>query len=126
EFLQDMDDSKVSTQLAHLNIAPNSWFWENLMQSTIKSVKTMSEEDYFKMIPRFLLLLEKNKLYTTDILTALLERYAVTSKRPIVHEDLKRVSLSQWNSPQFESSAGWRNVNADTKKMVIQWFVRAD
>ncbi len=126
EFLQDMDDSKVSTQLAHLNIAPNSWFWENLMQSTIKSVKTMSEDDYFKMIPRFLLLLEKNQLYTTDILIALLERYAVTSKRPIVHEDLKRVSLSQWNSPQFESSAGWRNVNADTKKMVIQWFVRAD
>ena len=126
DFLQDMDDSKISTQLVHLNIAPNSWFWDNLMQSAITSIKTMSEDDYFKMIPRFLWLLEKNQLYTTAILAALLERYAVTSKRPIVHEDLKRSSLSQWNSPQFESSAGWRNVNADTKKMVIQWFVRAD
>lgn len=126
EFLQDMDDSKVSTQLAHLNIAPNSWFWDNLIQSAIKSVKTVNEDDYFKMIPRFLLLLEKNQLYTTTILAALLERYAATSKRPIVHEALKSVCLTQWGSPQFESSAGWRNVSVDTKKMVIQWFVRAD
>ena len=126
DFLQDMDDSRVSSQLESLNIAPNSWFWDNLIQSAIKSVKTMPEDDYFTMIPRFLLLLEKNQLYTTAILAALLERYAATSKRSIVHEDLKRVGLAQWNSPQFESSAGWRNVNADTKKMVIQWFVRAD
>lgn len=126
DFLQDMDDSNISTQLAHLNIAPNSWFWDNLIQSAITSIKTMSEDDYFKMIPRFLLLLEQNQLYTTAILAALLERYAVTPKRAIVHEALKRISLSQWNSPQFESSAGWRNVNADTKKMVVQWFVRAD
>lgn len=126
DFLQDMDDSRVSSQLESLNIAPNSWFWDNLIQSAIKSVKTMPEDDYFKMIPRFLLLLEKNQLYTTAILAALLERYAATSKRPIVHEDLKRVGLAQWGSPQFESSAGWRNVSIDTKKMVIQWFVRAD
>ena len=126
DFLQNSDNSGVSNQLESLSIAPNSWFWHSLINASIKSVKSMTEEDYFKVIPRFLLLLERNSIYATAILTALLERYAVTSKRPIVHEDLKRISLSQWNSPQFESSAGWRNVNADTKKMVIQWFVRAD
>lgn len=126
DFLQNSDDSRVSKQLESLSIAPNSWFWDSLVNSSIKSVKTMKEEDYFKVIPRFLLLLERNPIYTTAILTALLERYASTSKRAVVHEALKHVCLTQWDNPQYDSSAGWRNVSSDTKKMVIQWFVRAD
>ncbi|MEN8626074.1 EH signature domain-containing protein [Psychrobacter proteolyticus] len=126
DFLQNSDDSRVSKQLESLSIAPNSWFWDSLVNSSIKSVKTMKEEDYFKVIPRFLLLLERNPIYTTAILTALLERYASTSKRAVVHEALKHTCLTQWDNPQYDSSAGWRNVSLDTKKMVIQWFVRAD
>ncbi|MFT0771434.1 EH signature domain-containing protein [Psychrobacter aquimaris] len=126
DFLQNSDDSRVSNQLESLSIAPNSWFWDSLVNSSIKSVKTMKEEDYFKVIPRFLLLLERNPIYTTAILTALLERYASTSKRAVVHEALKHTCLTQWDNPQYDSSAGWRNVSLDTKKMVIQWFVRAD
>ena len=86
----------------------------------------MKEDEYFKIIPRFLELIEKNKIYTTDILVALLERYANSSDRAKVHEELKNIALDQWGNPQYESSAGWNNVNTDTKKMVIQWFVRAD
>jgi hypothetical protein len=56
----------------------------------------------------------------------LLQRYAVSSKRTIVQDELKQLALKQWGNPQYESSAGWHNVNADTKKMVIQWFVRVD
>lgn len=126
DFLQNIDDSRVSNQLESLSIVPNSWFWDSLINTSIKSVKTMKEEDYFKVIPRFLLLLERNPIYTTAILTALLERYAATSKRAVVHEALKHVCLTQWDNPQYDSSAGWRNVSSDTKKMVIQWFVRAD
>ncbi|WP_413520376.1 EH signature domain-containing protein [Psychrobacter glacincola] len=126
DFLYNSDDSRVSSQLESLSIAPNSWFWDSLINTSIKSVKTMKEEDYFKVIPRFLLLLEKNPIYTTAILTALLERYAATSKRAVVHESLKHVCLTQWDNPQYDSSAGWRNVSSDTRKMVIQWFVRAD
>ena len=70
--------------------------------------------------------MEKNKIYTTTILAALLERYASTSQREKAHEVLKHLALDQWGNPQYESLAGWNNVNADTKKMVIQWFVRAD
>ena len=126
DFLHNSDDSRVSNQLENLSIAPNSWFWDSLVNSSIKSVKTMKEDDYFKVIPRFLLLLEKNPIYTTAILTALLERYASTSKRTVVHEALKNVCLTQWGNPQYDSSAGWRNVGSDTRKMVVQWFVRAD
>lgn len=126
DFLYNSDDSRVSSQLESLSIAPNSWFWDSLVSSSIKSVKAMKEDDYFKVIPRFILLLEKNPIYTTAILTALLERYASTSKRTLVHEALKNVCLTQWGNPQYDSAAGWRNVSPDTRKMVVQWFVRAD
>ena len=126
DFLHNSDDSRVSSQLESLSIAPNSWFWDSLVSSSIKSVKAMKEDDYFKVIPRFLLLLEKKPIYTTAILTALLERYASTSKRTLVHEALKSICLTQWGNPQYDSAAGWRNVNPDTRKMVVQWFVRAD
>ena len=126
EFLQDNDENRVANQLESLRIASVSWFWDDLIRSAIKSIKTMKEDEYFQIIPRFLVLLEKNKIYATDILAALLERYASTSQREKVHEVLKHLALDQWGNPQYESSAGWNNVNADTKKMVIQWFVRAD
>ncbi|WP_168418091.1 EH signature domain-containing protein [Acinetobacter towneri] len=126
DFLQDNDQNKISVELESLRISASSWFWDDLIRSAIKSIKTMNEDEYLQNIPRFLVLLEKNKIYTTTILAALLERYASTSQREKVHEVLKHLALDQWGNPQYESLAGWNNVNADTKKMVIQWFVRAD
>ena len=126
EFLQDSNDNTVAYELESLRISANSWFWDDLIRSAIKSIKTMNEDEYLQNIPRFLVLLEKNKIYTTTILAALLERYASTSQREKAHEVLKHLALDQWGNPQYESLAGWNNVNADTKKMVIQWFVRAD
>ena len=126
EFLQDSNDNTVAYELESLRISANSWFWDDLIHSSIKSIKTMKEDEYFQIIPRFLVLVEKNKIYTTTILAALLERYASTSQREKAHEVLKHLALDQWGNPQYESLAGWNNVNADTKKMVIQWFVRAD
>lgn len=126
EFLQDSNDNTVAYELESLRISANSWFWDDLIRSAIKSIKTMNEDEYLQNIPRFLVLLEKNKIYTTTILAALLERYASISQREKAHEVLKHLALDQWGNPQYESLAGWNNVNADTKKMVIQWFVRAD
>ena len=126
DFLQDNDQNRISAELESLRISASSWFWDDLIRSSIKSIKNMKEDEYFKIIPRFLLLLEKNKLYTNDILVALLERYARTSQREKVHEVLKHLALDQWGNPQYEASSGWVNVNVDTKKMVIQWFVKAD
>lgn len=125
-FLEDKDASSIANELESLKMAPNSWFWDNLIISSIQSVKDMNEQEYLKIIPRFTDLAEQNVLYTTDILTALLERYAKTSERAKVHEVLKHLALDQWGNPQYDSSAGWNNVNADTKRMVIQWFVKAD
>ncbi len=126
KFLQEQDTSSLSSELESLKMAPNSWFWDDLIKSSVQSISGMNEQDYLRIIPRFLYLAEQNVLYTTDILIALLERYARTSERAKVHEVLKHLALDQWGNPQYDSSAGWNNVNADTKRMVIQWFVRAD
>ena len=126
KFLQEQDTSSLSSELESLKMAPNSWFWDDLIKSSVQSISGMNEQDYLKIIPRFLHLAEQNLLYTADILVALLERYARTSERQKVNEALKHLALNQWGNPQYESSAGWSNVNANTKQMVIQWFVRAD
>lgn len=125
-FLEDKDASSVANELESLKMASNSWFWDDLIKSSIQSINGMNEQDYLKIIPRFLHLAEQNLLYTADILVALLERYARTSEHQKVNEALKHLALNQWGNPQYESSAGWSNVNANTKQMVIQWFVRAD
>ncbi|MFH7765061.1 EH signature domain-containing protein [Acinetobacter sp. BSP-28] len=125
-FLEDKDASSVANELESLKMASNSWFWDDLIKSSIQSINGMNEQDYLKIIPRFLHLAEQNLLYTSDILVALLERYAKTSERAKVHEVLKYLALNQWENPQYDSSAGWNKVNADTKRMVIQWLVRAD
>ena len=125
-FLEDNDASSVTNELESLKMTPNSWFWDDLIKYSIHSIKTMNEDEYFKVIPRFLTLAEQKVLYTTDILVALLERYSRTTEREKVYEALKNLALNHWGNPQYESSAGWNNVSADTKRMVIQWFVRAD
>lgn len=126
QFLKDKDDTRVSTELESLSIASNSWFWDNLVYSGIKSIQSMKEDEFLMMIGRFLRLMEKHPIYTNDILVALLERYAVSSLRETVHDRLKDISLGQWGNPQYDSSAGWQNVTFSAKRMVIQWFVRAD
>lgn len=125
-FLQEQDASSLSNELESLKMAPNSWFWDDLIKSAIQSIHDMNEQEYLQIIPRFIDLAEQNVLHTTDILIALLERYARTTERAKVHEILKYLALNQWGNPQYDSSAGWNNVNPDTKRMVIQWFVRAD
>ena len=126
QFLQENDASGIQKELESLRIAPNSWFWDDLIKSSIQSIRQMNEKDYFKSIARFITLSEQNSLYRRDILAALLERYAKTSEREKVHETLKQMALDQWGNPQYDSSAGWNNVNPDTKRMVVQWFVKAD
>ena len=125
-FLKDQDSNGIQQDLESLKIAPNSWFWDDLIHSSIESIKKMSEGEFFQLIPRFLTLSETNTLYTTQILIALLERYVQSAQRDIVHEALKHLALNQWGNPQYDSSSGWNNVTPETKRMVVQWFVRAD
>src|SRR5690606_25641942 len=95
-FLQEQDASSLSNELESLKMAPNSWFWDDLIKSAIQSIHDMNEQDYLQIIPRFIDLAEQNVLHTTDILIALLERYARTTERAKVHEILKYLALNQW------------------------------
>ena len=85
EFLDSKDSSVISKQLESLQISANSWFWDDLINTAVASLQSMNDDDYFKAIPRFLALLENNQLFTTVILSALLQRYASSYQRTIVH-----------------------------------------
>ncbi len=125
-FIENEDTTLIQEELSSLKIAAHSWFWDDLIEASIKAIQNMNQTEYFNKIARFIKLAEKQHLYTTDILIALLQRYEKTTERHKPHEELKNLALNHWGNPQYDSSAGWRNVNAETKKMVVQWFVRAD
>ena len=51
-FLQDKDISGIENELESLKLAPNSWFWDDLIKSSIQSINGMNEQDYLKIILR--------------------------------------------------------------------------
>ena len=126
EFINSTDEQKISNLLSSLRIPTHSWFWDRLMEDAIKSIHSLSDKIFKDKINRLLDLAEKNPVYLVKILSNILDRYAHSEFRDQIHEHLKRIVLVQWGSPQYESSVGWSNVQEDTKKMVIQWFVQAD
>ncbi len=126
EFINSTDDQKISTLLNSLRIPIHSWFWDRLMEDAIKAINLLSDIEFKEKINRLLNLAETNPIYSVKILANTLDRYANSQYRDQIHERLKQMVLTQWGSPQYESSVGWSNVQEDTKKMVIQWFVQAD
>ena len=126
EFINSTDEQKISNLLSSLRIPTHSWFWDRLMEDAIKSIHSLSDKIFKEKINRLLNLAETNPIYSVKILANTLDRYANSQYRDQIHERLKQMVLTQWGSPQYESSVGWSNVQEDTKKMVIQWFVQAD
>lgn len=126
-FLEFGDFDKLATlSLESLNISANSWLWDTLMRSVIDALNQYKESEYLAKLPLFFQLIEKHPTYKVAILSAVLNRHVKSSVKEQVHEKLKQLSLDQWGNPQYDASAGWHNVRAETKQMVIQWFVRAD
>jgi len=126
DFINNPDDQKILQLTDTLNIVEGSWFWESLIQQAVKSICELPDTQFLSKIERLLYLMTKRPTYTQLILSSTLDRYAQSTQRDQAHEQLKDIALTQWGSPQYESSAGWSNVKPDTKQMVIQWFVRAD
>lgn len=122
----DATINPLSEQLGSLHISANSWFWSELVEQAISSIASRNDKEFFNLIDQCLNFAEKNSIYLNQILKVLLERYETSSNKSLVHERLKQTSLKHWQNPQYSSSAGWNNVNAQTKQMVIQWFVRDD
>lgn len=126
DFLNDTDDKKIPDIAQRLRIPTDSWFWENLVYQAVKSACELSDELFFGKIGRLLYLADTQPAYKAIILAKVLDRYAESNRRDQTDDRLKEMSLNQWDNPQYDSSVGWNNVKPETKKMVVQWFVRAD
>lgn len=126
EFINSDDEDKIPDIAGKLHISANSWFWENLLRDAIKSACELEDLSFVEKIDRLLNLGEKNPIHRSSILTQILDRYATSRCRDQIHERLKQTALTLWGNPQSDAAASWAYVQADTKKMVIQWFVQAD
>lgn len=126
EFINSEDEDKIPEIASKLHISANSWFWEKLLIDAIKSACELTDQSFTEKIDRLLNLGEKNPLHRSSILTQILDRYATSRFRDQIHERLKQTALTLWGNPQSDAAASWAYVQADTKKMVIQWFVQAD
>jgi hypothetical protein len=126
ELINNPDEKKIPELATILQIPSNSWFWDKIIRDGIKFVTSLSDDLFKQKIERLLSLAEKNPRYAVTILSAVLDRYAASKYRDVIDDRLKNAALAQWGNPQYTASAGWSNVQEDTKKMVIQWFVRAD
>lgn len=62
-------------------------------------------------------LAETNPIYSVKILANTLDRYANSQYRDQIHERLKQMVLTQWGSPQYESS----EVGQMSKKTLKKW-----
>ncbi|RYE29035.1 MAG: hypothetical protein EOP48_32930, partial [Sphingobacteriales bacterium] len=122
----DEDEDKIPEIASKLHISANSWFWEKLLIDAIKSACELTDQGFIEKIDRLLNLGEKNPIHRSSILTQILDRYATSRFRDQIHERLKQTALTLWGNPQSDAAASWAYVQADTKKMVIQWFVQAD
>lgn len=126
EFLDSLDDEHIPRLVEQLKIPTTGWFWESLVKDALQSVCSLPETHFLPKLERLLLLRLKLPTFTEEILKSLLSRYADSSMRSTVHEQLKKLALEVWGNPQSPNMAGWNNVMPDTRAMVVSWFVRAD
>lgn len=124
--LLDGNDWKPKEIAETLGIPPGSWFWDELASEATTIACAFSDSDFIQKIEPLLLLGQKSPHLLSEILVQLLDRYCASVDRSKPHEPLKKLSLELWGSPNLSSTASWFLVKQETKKMVIQWFIKAD
>ncbi len=121
------DSREIENIAESLKIPEYGWFWHNLITQVLEQVCQLNDGQFKQKIDVLLDLAEQRfQRYQTDILVKLLDRYAQSRTAYEVDERLKRKALQIWDDPQNKNNLGWNLVKAETKQMVIQWFIHAD
>ncbi len=122
----DKDMSKSIELLAFFSIPESSWLWKRVIQMQIEKLKSVSEKQFFEVIPKFIKIADDHLNQTDSILIGLLDRYEQSSRRDQSHQEIKDFALAHWKNPQIKSSSRWGLVSDSVRKMVSQWFAKED
>jgi len=110
---------------ADLGIPEVSWFWRELVLSQVRYVISLGDDEYKFFIPSIVDLIRPHPLIQNDALVLLLDRHSQgLAKEP--SDDLKKMAILAWGSPNLHVQAKWGLVKRVTKRMVQEWLVRED
>lgn len=126
DLINDADDQDIIKITEKIKASANCWLWEDIINQAVNNVCNLSDGNFILKIDRLINIYDRHPIYQNIILTKMLDRYSLCAHRDEVHVQLKNLSLNLWGNPQYDSSVGWNNVKLQTKKMVAQWFIKAD
>jgi hypothetical protein len=120
------DEKNFFENIEDLKIASASWFWTDLIINVVETACKMHDTDFHKNIDRLIDLGKKEPIYLNKIITDLLNRYSESAYANQANKNLKKISIEKFGNPLSEASPSWNSFPTHTRRMVKNWFVRAD
>ncbi len=103
-----------------LQIAPQSWFWQELTRSALRFACSAPDADFKAMIPQALALIEEMPAFLDEDLATLLTRYSQCADKT-AHDELKAFALRHWKSPKRRTGTAWEQVRENVWQMALEW-----
>jgi hypothetical protein len=114
---------KLATDLA---IPQSSWFWHLLVLAAVEQAIRTSDEQFKRLIPRLISLIQGRPVYRDEALISMLTRYHSCREKP-AHQDLRDyvVRKDVWRNPKLKAAGmatTWNRVSDDVWRMVLSWI----
>jgi hypothetical protein len=126
QALATNDDALSRDVTTYLPIPETSWLWRDMIERRLAMLASTSDVEFKLAIPALLDLSARHAMQSDRILAAVLTRYADADFSKEAHLQLKQAALDRWQNPQVKTANRWSLVEDDVRRMVLQWFAKAD
>lgn len=126
QALANNDQALQADVATYLPVPESSWLWRDVIEQRLAMLASTSDEQFKFAIPALLDLCARHAMQADRILAAVLTRYADATFDKEVHAELKQIALERWQNPQVRTANRWSLVEDDVRRMVLQWFAKAD
>lgn len=121
------NDETIANDIAtYIPVSEHSWLWRDVIDRRLDMLKRTNDQEFRPAIPSILKLGTQHPTHADRILASVLGRYAESNYRSDTHAELKQTALDLWQNPQVRTANRWSLVPDDVRRMVLQWFAKAD
>ncbi len=124
--LAQNDDTVANDVATYIPVPEHSWLWRDVINRRLDMLNRTSDQEFRPAIPFLLKLGTQHPTHADRILASVLGRYAASTFRSDTHSELKQTALDLWQNPQVRTANRWSLVPEDVRRMVLQWFAKAD
>lgn len=115
----------VERLAADLGIPASSWFWHALVLSAVRHATSSDDEEFRRLIPRLIELIEARPVFRDEAIELVLVRYHASRSTP-VHQRLRDyvVRKDVWRNPKLKAAGiatAWNRVPDVVWRMVLAW-----